>query len=136
MITITKDFDFSAQDFFDYLDQQLIQAIKKARNNDLPVNLTSGTRYKQGDINTEITKYKRGEIYEAHFENKRLNILISYHTTDTKNGVRITFSENIKSYDPAAHSKLNNWFYNWQLKMGARKELNRMASNIRAYKIA
>lgn len=136
MITITKDFDFSATDFFDYLDQQLIEAIKKARNNDLPVNLTSGTRYKQGDIDTEITQYKRGEIYEAHFKNNRLNILISYHTQDIKDGVRITFSENIKSYDPSAHSKLNNWFYNWQLKMGARKELNRMAANIRAYKIA
>lgn len=135
MITITKTFEFSAQDFFDYLDQQLIDAIKKARKNNLPVTLASGTRYKQGDIDTEITKYKRGEIYQAHFKNDRIDIVIFYKTQDIAKGVKIIFSEEIKSYDPTAHSKLSNWFYNWQLKMGAKKELNRMAANVRANKI-
>lgn len=132
MITITKEYNFSANDFFNYLDNQLIDAIKKARGNDLPVKLTSGTKYTQGDIDTTITTYKRGEIYEAHFKNKRLDIVISYKTKDTDKGVKITFSEDIKSYDPSTHSKLNNWFYNLQLKMGAKKELKKMADNVYA----
>lgn len=136
MITISKEFEFSAQDFFDYLDQQLIDAIQNARHNHLPVALASGTRYKQGDIDTVITKYKRGQIYEAHFKNSRIDIVISYKTQDNNRGVRIIFSEQIKSYDPSAHTKLNNWFYNWQLKMGARRELNRMANSVRANKTA
>ncbi len=136
MITISKEFEFSAKDFFDYLDAQLIQAIKKARNNDMPVTLASGTRYKQGDIDTEITKYKRGEIYESHFKSPKIDIVIRYKTQDNDKGVRIVFFEHIKSYDPSAHMKLNNWFYNWQLKMGARRELSRMADGVRAYMAA
>ena len=45
MITITKQFNFKAKDFFDYLEEQLIPAIKKARGNDMPVTLAKGTKY-------------------------------------------------------------------------------------------
>ena len=132
MITISKEFDFKAEDFFDYLDKQLISAIKTARGNDLPVKLASGTRYTQGDIDTEITTYKRGEIYEAHFKNSHIDIVISYKTTNTDKGVKITFSEEIKSYDPSKHGSLNNWLYNLQLKRGANKELKKMAKSVYA----
>lgn len=47
MITIKKQYDFSAEDFFNYLDKQLVADIKKARGTNLPVKLTNGTRYKQ-----------------------------------------------------------------------------------------
>ncbi|MGQ5709078.1 DUF3284 domain-containing protein [Lactobacillus sp. PSON] len=130
MITISKEFDFTAEDFFDYLDKQLISAIKTARGNNLPVKLTSGTHYTQGDIDTEITNYKRGQLYEAHFKNDRLDIVISYKTININKGVKITFSEEIKSYDPSKYSSFNNWLYNFQLKHGAKKELNKMAKGV------
>lgn len=133
MITITKNFEFTANDFFSYLEQQLITAIKQARNNNMPVVLKSGTKYKQGDIDTEITKYERGKIYEADFRNSRLHIVISYQTEDTADGVTITFSEDIKSYDESSHNWLSNLLYNMQLKHGARKELNKMADGVRQH---
>ena len=45
MITTSKQFSFKAKDFFDYLESQLIPAIKKARGNNMPVSLTKGTKY-------------------------------------------------------------------------------------------
>ena len=35
MITIKEQANFKAKDFFNYLDRQLTQAIKKARGNEL-----------------------------------------------------------------------------------------------------
>lgn len=134
MITITQNFEFSSNDFFNYLDQQLITAIKTARNNDMPVKLASGTKYNQNGIDTEITKYKRGEVYEADFQNDRFHIVISYQTKDTPDGVVITFSEDIKSYDENSHGWISNLLYNLQLKWGAKKELKKMAQGVREYK--
>lgn len=132
MITISKEFNFTAEDFFDYLDKQLLSAIKTARGNNLPVKLASGTRYTQGDIDTEITTYQRGKLYEAHFKNDRIDIVISYKTINVNKGVKITFSEEIKSYAPSKHGSFNNWLYNVQLKHGAKKELNKMAKSVYA----
>ena len=93
MITVKKQFQFSANDFFDYLDKQLTLAIQQARKNDLPVKLASGTTYNQDGIDTKITKYNRGKEYEANFKNDKFNIMINYQTEDVPNGVEITFSE-------------------------------------------
>lgn len=131
MVTITKQFDFKAEDFFDYLDKQLIQSIKKARGDQLPIKLISGIRYKQGDIDTVITNYQRGEKYAAEFKNMKMDVTISYVTKNVKDGVEITFTEDIKNYDPATHSKFNNLLYNLQLKHGAKKELRQMAAAVR-----
>lgn len=47
MITITDQAKFKAKDFFNYLNMQLTQAIKKARGNDLPVKIVAGTTYQK-----------------------------------------------------------------------------------------
>jgi len=132
MITIKKQYDFSAEDFFNYLDKQLVADIKKARGTNLPVKLTNGTRYKQNDINVEITDYKRNEIYTAHFKSKQIDITISYKIQSNKDGVLLTFSENVNSYDPSNHNKIGNWLYNLRLKRDANQELKKMADNVYA----
>lgn len=132
MITISKQFSFKSNDFFNYLDQQLITAIKKARNNDMPVVLTSGTEYEQSGAKVKITQYERGKIYEAHFTSDRFDIIIKYVTEDNDEGVKITFSEEMLHFEREKHGKLQTMFYNWQLKMGANKELKRMADNVYA----
>ena len=58
MITITKQFNFKAKDFFDYLEEQLIPAIKKARGNDMPVTLAKGTKYEVDGAQVELTDYE------------------------------------------------------------------------------
>ena len=125
MITITKQYNFKAKDFFDYLDRQLIDSIKKARNNDMPVVLKSGTEYEQSGAKVKITEYERGKVYAAHF-------VFKYLTEYNDQGVKITFSEEMKHFEREHHGKLQTMFYNWQLKMGANKELKRMADNVYA----
>lgn len=132
MITISKQFNFKAKDFFDYLEQQLIPAIKKARGNDMPVTLTKGTKYKVDDAQVELTDYERNKVYGAHFKTNRLELVIKYVTEDNDDGVKITFSEDMLSFDREKHGSLQTFFYNWQLKMGAKRELKRMGDNVYA----
>ena len=132
MITTSKQFSFKAKDFFDYLESQLIPAIKKARGNNMPVTLTKGTKYEMDDTKVEITQYERGKVYAAHFITPRLELQIKYITEDNDDGVLITFSEDMLSFDREKHGKLQTMFYNWQLKMGAKKELKRMGDNVYA----
>ena len=136
MITTSKQFSFKAKDFFDYLENQLIPAIKKARGNNMPVTLTKGTKYEMDDTKVEITQYERGKVYAAHFITPRLELQIKYITEDNDDGVLITFSEDMLSFDREKHGKLQTMFYNWQLKMGAKKELKRMGDNVYANMVA
>ncbi|WP_240934537.1 DUF3284 domain-containing protein [Lactobacillus acetotolerans] len=106
--------------------------IKNARGNDLPVKLASGTRYKQKNVNIEITDYKQNEVYTTRFKSKRLDVVVSYKTQDNKDGVLITFSEDVKSYDPTQHNKLSNWLYDRRLKRDAEKELKKISDTIYA----
>lgn len=132
MITTSKQFSFKAKDFFDYLESQLIPAIKKSRGNNMPVKITKGTKYEMDDTKAEITEYERGKVYATHFTTPRLELTIRYTTEDNDDGVLITFSEDMLSFDREKHGKLQTFFYNWQLKMGAKKELKRMGDNIYA----
>ena len=136
MITTSKQFSFKAKDFFGYLESQLIPAIKKARGNNMPVTLTKGTKYEMDDTKVEITQYERGKVYAAHFITPRLELQIKYITEDNDDGVLITFSEDMLSFDREKHGKLQTMFYNWQLKMGAKKELKRMGDNVYANMVA
>lgn len=136
MITTSKQFSFKAKDFFDYLESQLIPAIKKVRGNNMPVTLTKGTKYEMDDTKVEITQYERGKVYAAHFITPRLELQIKYITEDNDDGVLITFSEDMLSFDREKHGKLQTMFYNWQLKMGAKKELKRMGDNVYANMVA
>ena len=132
MITITKQFNFKAKDFFDYLEEQLIPAIKKARGNDMPVTLAKGTKYEVDGAQVELTDYERNKVYGAHFKTDRMELVIKYVTEDNDQGVKITFSEDMLSFDREKHGKLQTMFYNFQLKMGAKKELRRMGDNVLA----
>lgn len=132
MIVITKQFSFKAKDFFDYLEQQLIPAIKKSRGNNMPVRITKGTKYKVDDAQVEITEYERNKVYAAHFKTNRLELQIKYLTEDNEAGVKITFSEDMLNFEREKHGKLQTLLYNWQLKLGAKKELKNMGDNVYA----
>lgn len=98
----------------------------------MPVKITKGTKYEMDDTKAEITEYERGKVYATHFTTPRLELTIRYTTEDNDDGVLITFSEDMLSFDREKHGKLQTFFYNWQLKMGAKKELKRMGDNIYA----
>ncbi len=102
----------------------------------MPVTLTKGTKYEMDDTKVEITQYERGKVYAAHFITPRLELQIKYITEDNDDGVLITFSEDMLSFDREKHGKLQTMFYNWQLKMGAKKELKRMGDNVYANMVA
>lgn len=133
MITIKEQANFKARDFFNYLDRQLTQAIKKARSNDLLVKIAVGTTYQQRNVKAEITEYEFGKKYVSVFKSPKIDVKIGYYLTDTPQGCQIVFKENVLSYDEKKHSNIGTWFYKWQLKQGAKKQLKQMKNNVLAY---
>ncbi|CAX66148.1 DUF3284 domain-containing protein [Lactobacillus johnsonii] len=133
MITIKEQADFKAKDFFNYLNRQLTQEIKKSRSNDLPVKIAAGTTYQQRNVKAEITEYEFGKKYVSVFKSPKIDVKIEYCLTDTPQGCQIVFKEDVLSYDEKKHSNIGTWFYNWQLKQGAKKQLKQMKNNVLAY---
>ena len=133
MITIKEQANFEAKDFFNYLDRQLTQAIKKSRGNDLPVKIAAGTTYQQRNVKAEITEYEFGKKYVSVFKSPKIDIKIGYYLTDTPQGCQIVFKEDVLIYDEKKHSNIGTWFYNWQLKQSAKKQLKKMKNNVLAY---
>lgn len=129
MITIKDQANFKAKDFFNYLDRQLTQAIKKSRGNDLPVKIAPGTTYQQRNVKAEITEYEFGKKYVSVFKSPKIDVKIGYYLTDCQ----IVFKEDVLSYDEKKHSNIGTWFYNWQLKQGAKKQLKQMKNDVLAY---
>ena len=95
MITIKEQANFKARDFFNYLDRQLTQAIKKARSNDLLVKIAVGTTYQQRNVKAEITEYEFGKKYVSVFKSPKIDVKIGYYLTDTPQGCQIVFKENV-----------------------------------------
>lgn len=65
----------------------------------MPVVLSKGTKYEMDGAKVEITDYERNKVYSAHFKTSRLELQIKYVTEDNAEGVKITFSEDMLSFD-------------------------------------
>ena len=67
------------------------------------------------------------------FLRPKIDVKIGYYLTYTPKGCQIVFKEDVLSYDEKKHSNISTWFYNWQLKQGAKKQLKQMKNNVLAY---
>lgn len=84
-------------------------------------------------MKAEITEYEFGKKYVSVFKSPKIDVKIGYYLTDTPQGCQIVFKEDVLSYDEKKHSNIGTWFYNWQLKQGAKKQLKQMKNNVLAY---
>ena len=133
MITIKGQAVFKEIDFFNYINMQLTQGIKKSRGNDLPVKIAAGTTYQQRNVKAEITEYEFGKKNVSVFKSPKIDVKIGYYLSDSPQSCQIFFKEDVLSYDEKKHSNIGTWFYNWQLKQGAKKQLKQMKNNVLAY---
>lgn len=140
MVKIIRTFDFSANDFFDYIEDSLTKEIKKARDNNKNVKIAAGTRYalkgRDGTINTKvvINKFERNKIYSATFTSLGEVVTADYATKDTNKGCKITLTEDVQTYDPEQHNKLANLFYDFMYHRSAQEELNKLANGVQKFK--
>lgn len=136
MVNIIRTYDFKAQDFFAYLNKELTDEIKKARNNNLKVKITAGTRYtlkgKDGKTETKviIDKFEPNRIYAATFHTLDQSVSVSYTVSDLDKGCKIVLTEDITSYDPTKHNKLANLLYDFIYHRSAQEELNKLANGV------
>ncbi|EFJ69152.1 hypothetical protein HMPREF0514_11222 [Lactobacillus paragasseri JV-V03] len=140
MVKIIRSYDFSASDFFDYIQNSLTTEIKKARNNNREVKIADGTRYvlkgKDEHIFTKvkINKFERNKVYSATFTSLGETITVTYLVTNQDKGCKITLTEQVESYDPSTHNKLVNFFYDFMYHRSAQEELNKLALGVEKYK--
>lgn len=136
MVRIEREYDFKAKDFFDYIENSLITEIQKSRHNNLKVSLKSGTRYrlygKDGDTYTDvvINKFERDHVYGATFTSLGQTANVTYTVSNIPKGCKITLSEDIPSYNPAAHNKIANVFYDFMYHRSALEALNKLANGV------
>ncbi|WP_209687632.1 DUF3284 domain-containing protein [Lactobacillus colini] len=140
MVRLIREYDFNAQDFFDYIEDSLKKEIRKSRNNSQKVVISNGTRYrlygKDGQQFTDIVinKFERDHIYDATFASLGERLTVRYTVDNLKQGCRITLTETVHSYDPSKHNKLANLFYDFMYHRSAQNELNKLAAGIRKFK--
>lgn len=136
MVRIEREYDFTAKDFFDYLENSLITEIQKSRNNNLKVSLKSGTRYrlygKDEKTYTDIVinKFERNHVYGATFTSLGQTAAVTYTVNNKKKGCKIVLNEDVLSYDSNKHNKLAALFYNFMYHRSALVALNKLADGV------
>lgn len=136
MVKIIREYDFKAQDFFSFLQQELVKEIQKARHNKMKVKVASGLQYalkgKDGKTQTTVVidKFEPNQVYAATFHTLDQIAKVSYSVKDLSKGCQIVLSEDIVSYHPEQHGKLTNLFYDFMYHRSAQQELNRIAEQV------
>lgn len=135
VMKLIRDFDFTKEDFFDYFIKQVSKEIAKSRNNNKPIQITTGTRYtalaKGGQsVKVEVLAYEPNHYFKARYENIEYTVIISYATIDNKSGCEITMEEDIITYDPKSHGKITNFITRLGFYRNMQIQLNKMAKDI------
>lgn len=136
MIRIIRKYNFTAKDFFDYLEQTLTKEIKKARKNNLSINIQRGTIYslkgKDGYLtNVVINEFTRNKKYSSTFENHGQRVTVTYTAIDIKDGCELILTEDLLSYNPKQHNQIVNFLNNFLNYRSAQQKLNVLAQDVK-----
>lgn len=134
---IIRTFNITADDFYNYLEEELIKDVKKASGRDIKTkDIKTGFKYYKNPqdqfarIAIWIKEYERGKKYCAVATSYGDEVYVEYLTKETDKGLYIEFEQNIKSLDAKDHKsfsyKFNKFFH--MIKMMT--SLSNMASAI------
>lgn len=115
---LIRTFGITSDEFYDYLEEQLLQDIQSTTNRNVTVkDLRKGFRYEKEQADTTITieEYVRGEVYSTTAKSKTDFITVTYRTKETKEGLEILFEEYLHSYDSVRDQKnaVSRGFHDW-----------------------
>ena len=105
------------KEFYDFLENDLLSNIYQCTGKELSVNdIKKGLKYaKQGKdaltrTDISILDYKRGAVYKSEIKSIADTITISFETEVVKDGLKIVFTQFIKSFDEKKHNKFMKIF--------------------------
>lgn len=138
---ITKYYDFTAEEFFNYLDDALTRQVQAVRHNKMPVKVAKGMKFTILDhygnkTNVEITDYQRNKIFAAHYKDSTHVMDLKYTLEDSPEHLKVTLEGDVNNYDSSKHSGLRNLFHEWRNRSKITTELNRAADGVYEYLIS
>lgn len=111
---IIRTLQVTQKQFYDYLEAQLLDDIHLTNKKRISASdMTKGLKYTKEDSKShmkteiQIQKYVRGECYRFKVSYMSDSTTIEYRTKSTDDGLQITMTQHIQSFDSKKHNKLS-----------------------------
>lgn len=114
---ITRTLQITEQEFYDYLENDVIANVADCTQRTIKVkDVKKGLRYtKQGDdvynrVDITVLDYERGKFYKSKIKSMADTITLSYETSVVEKGLQIIFHQHIESFEKKKQRKLMRMF--------------------------
>lgn len=114
---LTRTLEVTEKEFYDYLEQDLIEKIFKTTGKQIkPAAIKKGLKYTlrpedpMTRINVTIKSYERNQHYHAIIESYSETIVLRYETQRVPQGLDVTLTQSIESFESQKHNKLMQMF--------------------------
>ena len=115
---IIRTIKITNEQFYDYLEQQLLNDFQCINKKPISVkDIQKGLHYKKEDPQSKlvteihILKYIRGECYRFKVTYMSDSTTIEYRTQPVDNGLQITMTQHIQSFEEKRHHKFSRHFH-------------------------
>ncbi len=113
---IIRTLDVTENQFYDYLESQVIHEIQKNTGRHVsPNDLKAGMQYAKSDekgktvVKIKIDDYQRGKKYQVTSETPLDSVQVTYLTQQKGSKIQVTFFETIDRDTSHAKSRLFRW---------------------------
>ena len=115
---LTRTFNITSDEFYDYLEEQVLNNIQKSSKRKVEKSaIKKGLTYdsKPAQCKVTIDEYKRGSVYQSTMRSMTSFICVTYHTEETKDGLKIDFEQFVSGHDDELDHKnfIVRSFYQW-----------------------
>lgn len=115
---LIRTFSITSQEFYDYLENQLLEDIQKTTNKRISKkDIRKGFSYEKKVARSKITinDYQRDKLYSVTVQSNTDYMTVSYMTNETKEGLEIVFEQFISGYDDVRNKKnfLSRTLHDW-----------------------
>lgn len=114
---LTRAIKASDQEFYDYLEQELIKAIQTNTQREISAkDIKKGLSYRKyednahAQVQVNILDYQRGSYYKAEVKSLSDTVTITYETSVEKDELIIKFTQSIESYESRKHNRVMKVF--------------------------
>jgi hypothetical protein len=119
VMNMTRTFEITSDEFYDYLEEQLLEEIKKSTKKRVSLkDIKTGFSYRNSnaDSTIKIEEYERGRIYQSVAKSRTSYIRIKYQTKETKEGLEISFDQTTSNDEEL--DKKNKLYKAWSKTIG------------------
>lgn len=113
---IIRTLEITNEDFFNYLEHDLIDIIAKTGKTITAKDIKKGLKYTThgedhfAKVEVTLMEYERGVIYKSRMKSMEDTITLSYTIEEDPKGIKVTFEQKIQSFET---KKMNRLMKGW-----------------------